>query len=489
MGAAASIFGALAGLGETGNQLAEARQYNAEQAVKRLALQQQSQAFKTSQEESRQRMADAKTRNQREQQLITQGNQAGMIGTPFIHGGKSYARFQDPNTGALSVKELPGGNPETAEETMHRGLVAIGIPEQDASQAVIAKFRGKPTEKREITPDPQSATGYSAVYYDTGGNEVWRAETTPPRFLTPTETKGSSVDPFGNVTTHTSIRRPLLNLGNGLSPSGATPSPRVAVPGAPATRPGASPALGGQPAAHAPSATTGDEKETPLNIGTYKGLAPNGEIPARPGMNPQVVAFANDILAGRDVQKIPTKARALAESMARAYGWKGQGSLTPAQQMQIEQVDNSLAALSDPRYLKLFDSTLGKLKMSMIPLDPTGEGGFAGLKAALGRGSISKDQAEYMDTLTRLRGVIGGIRGFTGANNSNATADRLLAELPNFTNTKDSADAKFKLEKLRQEVSIIKRLGYFLPAAPGAAPAGALPPAGAVVRDFTQVGP
>jgi hypothetical protein len=223
-----------------------------------------------------------------------------------------------------------------------------------------------------------------------------------------------------------------------------------------------------------------------IAVGTYRGLDAQGQIAPRAGLNDQVRQYANDILAGRDVTKIPAKARGVAEALAARYGWKGQGSLTPAQQMQIEQVDNSLKALSDPRMLKLFDSTAGRLRMSTVPLDPTGEGGFAGVTAALNRGLMTQDQADYMNALTRLRGVIGGIRGFTGANNSNATADRLLAELPNFTNTKNSADAKNKLDRLRQEVAIIKRLGYFLPGEP-AATAAAAPAADAADSEADKI--
>ena len=211
-----------------------------------------------------------------------------------------------------------------------------------------------------------------------------------------------------------------------------------------------------------------------MAVGTYKGLDQTGHIPERPGLNSQLVQMANDILDGRDVTKItPAKARGAAESLARAYGWKGQGSLTPAQQQQISQVDNSLAVLSDPKNLKLFDSPWATV-MSTIPIDPTSEGGTKGLVEGLARRGIPQDYATYLDSLIRLRGVIAGIRGFTGANNSNATAERLLAELPNFTNTKNGKDAAEKLAKLRQEVSIIKKLGYFVP--DDQAPKGALPP-------------
>jgi hypothetical protein len=173
--------------------------------------------------------------------------------------------------------------------------------------------------------------------------------------------------------------------------------------------------------------------------------------------------FANNLIQGGDLNKIPVKARALAESVARKYGWRGQGALTPAQQMQIHQVDSQLKTLAQDKYLKLFDSTPTRLWLAMLPLDPTDEGGISAVKDAAMRGAISQDAADFYDDLTRLRGVLGGIRSFTGANNTNATAARLLAELPKFTNTKNSRDARYKLSRLQQEVDIIKRLGYFVP--------------------------
>jgi hypothetical protein len=145
--------------------------------------------------------------------------------------------------------------------------------------------------------------------------------------------------------------------------------------------------------------------------------------------------------------------------------------------------------------------------MSTVPTKQSEEGGMAGLTEAVQRHLMTTRQTEYMNALTRLKGMITGIRSFTGANNSNATADRLEAELPTFQNTQSTADALNKLYRLRQEVAIIKRLGYFLPdadadrllprkqtatptqAAPAQAAPAQAPPPGAVIRDYTQVGP
>lgn len=605
---AAGLFGALGSIGDIGNQEAEGRQLAHEEIVRRLAEQQAQQTTTLNQQHIRQQIATAAQNEKIAAQPIA-------VGPSYVSGGKTLQRMQDPLTGAFTVKELPGGAPETKIENTARGLKALGLSEEESISTAIKLATGKQAEKREVVADPNSPTGWSAAYMDTEGTELWRQPgIIPPRQGAPQETVRTTTDPVTNLTTRSvTVRKPMFTPGAGVQAppgaSGGTVAPRAAsgAPGAPAAarsnaivtglatgqmpatmvtpNPKGLVAAGNLPiwtrptiqnadGTHSTEYTTSfkdedgdgsevlvptvvngrfltpDGKKPPegsdaekamftaawkhykdtgenlgkfdnaananayshilhnrgaapptaqakpasapagqgtVAVGPYKGiqLTEDGRaiIPARPGITDSVRQAAQDILDGRDTTKIPAKVRFLGESVARAYGWKGQGSLTPAQQMQIQQVDNSLATLSNPNFLKLFDSTFGRLRMSTVPLDPTGEGGLAGLTAAINRGAISQDQAEYMNALTRLRGVIGGIRGFTGANNSNATADRLLAELPNFANTKNSKDAANKITRLRQEVAIIKRLGYFLPdeAAPkggGDVPAGADNPLG-----------
>jgi hypothetical protein len=508
---AAGLFGALGAIGDTGNQWAESRQMAHDEIVRRLAEKQASQQADLNMQSTRQRIA-------KEQQDLVAGKSPVALGAPYVSKGKTWQRYQDPISGDVTNKELPGDAPETKMETTYRGLLGIGMSPEQAGPAAIKLATGKITEKREVQPDPTSKTGFSSVYYDSEGTEIWRADTLPPRTAVPRSTDSTSTDAFGVQSHRHTETKPLYSGAGGGPAAGGTGRPPVAAgaaggpvaqgvpppgggaallqalaaahPAAPAATPAAAIvqrlAANKAPARPATPASSAAGGAVPAalpqgqgyNIGPYKGLDETGHIPARPGLNPQLVAAANRLFDDSDVTKLGVRGADLqaVTALASKYGWR-QGSLTPAQQMQIHQVDNSLKALSDPKMLKLFDSTAGRLLMSTVSLDPTGEGGFAGLEAAVKRGAMSQQQTEYMNALTRLRGVIGGIRGFTGANNSNATADRLLAELPNFTNTKNSADAKDKLDKLRQEVEIIKRLGYFLPdgdprlGAPTAAPA------------------
>lgn len=445
------LMGILSGLGNLGEQQGEARQINAEDAIRKAQLKNQQSELQLRQTEEQRLQQEAQQHALLNQLTLTQAKQPIALGNPFVSKGKTYQRYQSPVDGAVSVQELPGDVPETADETKARGWKALGFSDDDVRQML---KQGKSTAETKITqPDPKSPTGYSEIAYDHSGTEVWRAPIVPPRGLIPSSTTRSSTDSLGLTTNSTTTRTPIL-------PGAVTPK----------SSPAASANSGGTstlPRASVPQVGVGGTAPqggaSSLNIGTYRGLDTSGNIPETAKVNPQVREYANDILQGRDVTKIPAKARGLAESVARAYGWKGQGSLNPAQQMQIEQVDNSLKSISDPASLSLFNPSASKILAATIPIDPTTEGGLKGALQAIQRIGLPQAYADYVDKLIRLRGVITGIRGFTGANNSNATADRLLGELPTFTNTKNAQEAALKLQQLQKEVAIIKRLGYFLP--------------------------
>jgi hypothetical protein len=173
---AAGFFGALGAIGDTGNQVAEGQQLAHDEVVRRLAEQQAQQTATLNQQRIKQQIEQGA-------QTLKQGQQAVALGQPYVANGKMVQRYQDPNTGAFSVKELPGGLPETPEQELFRGLMGIpGMTEESASAAVVKKLTGKTTQKREIVADANSATGFSAVYFDAAdGSELWRTAVIPPR--------------------------------------------------------------------------------------------------------------------------------------------------------------------------------------------------------------------------------------------------------------------------------------------------------------------
>ena len=113
-----------------------------------------------------------------------------------------------------------------------------------------------------------------------------------------------------------------------------------------------------------------------------------------------------------DISKLPPRIQGLASDLARKYGWKGQGSLTPAQQMQLEQVDNSLKSLYNLPALKLFDDPVKSTLMAYFPIDPTAEGGLDAVVQKMARRGVPQPYLDYTDKLIRLRGVITAIRQF-----------------------------------------------------------------------------
>ena len=514
------LLGLLSGLGNLGEQRAQAREYASDEIVRRLAQQQQIEEQQIQTQRAKGQITEDKLRSDVLQQQLTAGRQKKMVGNPYVAGGKQYARYLDPITGQESIEELQGPIPETQEEAEYRGLVANFGPEV-AQKMMQNQYQGRAgPQNYTVQPDANSFTGWSKVYYapfdpsqpNAPAQELGREPTTPQAGWIPRRTDTTQTDPAGFQTHTSSIRQPVLP--GAMAPAGAgtrfqapTAPPLLQTPQVSPQRPAAPPsgAAGGPqptPAAAAPS-------PTPANAGPYNGLDSTGHIFIPPNTSEgakSIIGAANDLIDGTSREKlsIPMKWRESAANLAKQYGWKGQGSLTPAQQMQVKQVDASLRQLYDPQMLKVFDDPFWRRAMRLLPIDPTTEGGFTAFGQGELRDRIPQQYRVFLNELVRLRGVITGIRGFTGANNSNATADRMLAELPNFTNTSNSADAASKLAQLSREVAIIKRLGYFLSddeagsltgpgsstqkPAPAEAPP-ATPPPGAKVRDFSQLGP
>jgi hypothetical protein len=147
--AAAAIFGTLAGLGDLGEQQAEGRQIANQEIVRRLAAEQQKQAFQTQQQEAQLR-----------QQELQQRLQAGKQLVPFgpIHtapGGQQYQRMISPLTGDMSLRQLDGPGDETPEQEEFRSLEKI-FGTDTAKELLqrkvlgrVASAEGKPTLKQQ----------------------------------------------------------------------------------------------------------------------------------------------------------------------------------------------------------------------------------------------------------------------------------------------------------------------------------------------------
>lgn len=130
---ASSIFGALAALGDFGNQMAVADQAT---AAARAAAQKESSA-------EADRQAAAKLKRDAFAFKQRQANAKKPIGTPYVAaGGKMVQRFYDPVSKTITEEEVGGAAPETDGEKYKRMLKSIDptMREDALNKAVMAKY-------------------------------------------------------------------------------------------------------------------------------------------------------------------------------------------------------------------------------------------------------------------------------------------------------------------------------------------------------------
>jgi hypothetical protein len=134
---AAGIFGALSALGDFGNQLATAREEN---ATKRTAAERAAAAAaeRAAAAAEKRREFDAK-----QAAVVTKKP----LGAPYVAtGGKTMQRFYDSATQKVTEEEVSGGTPETEQDKYKRSMVGLGMTEDQAAKATIAKYGPAPVK-------------------------------------------------------------------------------------------------------------------------------------------------------------------------------------------------------------------------------------------------------------------------------------------------------------------------------------------------------
>jgi hypothetical protein len=159
--AANVLMGILSGLGNFGEQKAEGAQIAREE--------------ETRQQTEKAKAAEDAIRRQMLTQSLRTGAQPKMIGQPYVgSGGKTYARFQNAD-GSISDKALPGPASETPQESLYRGLIAIGVDPDTAKAAVAGKAEGTSADARKRADYAQ----YIAAHPEYKGSfEAWSAAQT-----------------------------------------------------------------------------------------------------------------------------------------------------------------------------------------------------------------------------------------------------------------------------------------------------------------------
>jgi len=327
----------------------------------------------------------------------------------------------------------------------------------------------KPTAGKVATKliqDPASKTGWSFVSYDpmTGTEYSRQLDAPPQRGLIESET--TTTDPLTGLTT-VSHRKPILGGKPGGKPTpsptptqprstmdilmGATaPPPKLAGKrarggreGIPATKPAALPAKDGV------------VKALPLDA--------EGHIPHSPLLNEHVREAANELLDGQDKLKIqPSKLADAAATLARRYGWE-QGKFTPKEQTMLRETTTFLQrAMRDDSMSALDAGPVDRLRLQQIAQNPDKEGFIGRSVTMLASRGMTPSQQAFIQTYNQLVGTISGLAQLVRSGRATeATIERLKAELPNPTNTRDSKDAHERLQRLMDEINVAMQKGRF----------------------------
>lgn len=297
-------------------------------------------------------------------------------------------------------------------------------------------------DKEDWVNDPNSSTGVSRRTRDASGKVTgYVRDVIPPRQAVITETV--TTDPFG--VTSTTIRKPVY-------------------PGKKADTSQPSKVPSGKPTAQAKPA--GQQKKDVKAL-SESGVDAQGHIPDSAKVNPYLREAANNLLDGMDIAKLPIPARdrAAAEQLAKKYGWKGQGFLLPADQMRLKEAETFLQKMAESPSMSVLDeSWWSQLAITAQAPDPSraGEGLFARIFTKAGAQAMTDQQAEFMRLYRSMVGTISGMSTLVRSGRpTEAQINRLVAELPNPYNTKNSTDAKARLQRVQLEIDIARDKGIF----------------------------
>jgi hypothetical protein len=185
-----------------------------------------------------------------------------------------------------------------------------------------------------------------------------------------------------------------------------------------------------------------------------------------------VIELANELLDGRDAKDLPMKARAAAESMARQYGWE-QGALTPKEKILVAEAGAKLNQLVKGDSLGVLDSFKSRAKIAEVLGSSEKEGVIGRTMSAAMAGQLTPQEQEFIRLYNAAIGTITGLTPITrGGRPSEASVQRLIAEMPNVLQSGSSTDAKARIQQLLNEVQLATQVKGNTPLgqAPGSQP-------------------
>lgn len=409
MAAGLSILQTLAGLGQ---DTARARTLRDEEALARQQLIEQLATSKQNRGLNERRVAVEETyaRLAGQHPAGTPRFQRVTFTTP---AGETIDGSYNPLTGEYldqDNKPVKGARPATPSSSLPKRIQYIGAD-------------GKPRFGFQV----------GGKLYDDQMQELPPGTEPYQRGLIGTESDSTTVDPFGNVSHTTTLRKPTYDAGTGApTGKGGTAKPKGST---------------SSPAATADSLA--------------RGLDAQGHIPATAG-NPQVVEAANQLLDGTDKDKLPTKVRELASALARRYGWE-QGRFTPKEQVLLREATTFLRQAQNDKALAALDGDFtDRLALMQLVRSPDKDGFIGrGLTAATAM-NVSPKNAAFVRMYNQLVGTISGLSQLVRSGRATeASIERLKLELPNPATTRNSADARARIQRLLNEVSTAMRKGSF----------------------------
>jgi len=368
------------------------------------------------------------------------------------------------------IMRLAEGNPQAkqiADVEAAIGRKLTDLEKQRYFNVAPKEIAGKVVTKLE--QDKNSKTGWSYVSYDPlSGQEYSRQLDAPPqRGLIESET--DTTDPLTGLTTVTR-RKPLIGGlsggSNGKSkpatpPAAATASPAGPLAALTAAPTGAAsqPQLAGKRRSAGPLAKRSDIKPATGAL----PLDADGHIPPSAAVNPYVRETANELLDGKDMDKVKySKLIPVASQLARRYGWE-QGKFTPREQVMLRETSTFIQrAMNDDSMKALDEGGMSRLRLQQIAQSPDKEGFLPRIMTLGAASGMSDSQKKFLQTYNQLVGTISGMAQLVRSGRATeATIERLKAELPNPTNTRDSKDAHERLQRLMDEINLAMKKGTF----------------------------
>lgn len=306
-----------------------------------------------------------------------------------------------------------------------------------------------------LQTDPNNPGGFVTTFVTPKPGES--IATVPPRGTLGTTTSSTKQDPYGNVSTTSTTRKPIIPTATG----GLVPSGSVTAPSAPISS--NAPA---SPTSLSNLATTVNSRRTsaatsPTSSKAPKSLPPlddTGHIPANFG-NPNVTAAANQLLSGTDIKEIkPAAVVEPASALARQYGWD-RTQFTSKEQTALDVGTSFIQQLRNDPSLKVLDNLDSRLKLQrLIGSEPTKLSLLKSIPINVAGDNLTPAEADYLRKYNRLIGTIQGIASITrgSGRGSEAAVERFVQEIPNPYTSTSSGDANARLDNLMEEINTAK---------------------------------